>query len=169
MDWPEFVPGARELFNSLDDKDEIYHAPRASIMPDGPQTVFSAADELEVGGPVVALLQSVNEVAKVLGIRTECVGGGSGRSASFTNLVMRRTGELTASTPACISWGMGRSRGIGNSPWSVERLYKGLSMIPTGSGLFCRHSSRWEYSRANRYTSPCRVICRCGLLNRDIV
>ncbi|EIE27760.1 hypothetical protein COCSUDRAFT_39340 [Coccomyxa subellipsoidea C-169] len=57
-------------------------------MPDGPETIRPAADQWQVRGYVVAMLQSVNDVAKVLGIRAECVGGGNGRSASFPDLVV---------------------------------------------------------------------------------
>lgn len=52
-------------------------------------TFRSAADESEVRGRVIGILDGVNKIAEMLGIPMKCSGGGSGRSMSFTDLVVR--------------------------------------------------------------------------------
>lgn len=37
----------------------------------------------------------VNNIAKILGIGAECVGAGSGRALSFTDLVVRKSGQVS--------------------------------------------------------------------------
>ena len=52
--------------------------------------------------------------AKLLGIGVECVVGGSGRSSSFTDLVVRRTGQPTSpSQLSLLILGAGEVKGIG--------------------------------------------------------
>lgn len=45
---------------------------------------------------VYVAVQGVNAAAAVLGIQAEYAGGGSGRSTSFTDLVIRKSGELSS-------------------------------------------------------------------------
>ncbi len=58
--------------------------PRHSIAP--------AADEAEVRGLIVRMLTSINTTASILGIPMECCSGGSGKSMSFTDLLVRPAG-----------------------------------------------------------------------------
>lgn len=75
--------------------------------------ISSAADESEVRGAIMSFLYSINEAAKLLGIGVECVGGGSGRSSSFTDLVVRRTGQPTSpSQLSLLILGAGEVKGI---------------------------------------------------------
>ena len=37
----------------------------------------------------------VNNIAEILGIGAECVGGGSGQALSFTDLVVRKRGQVS--------------------------------------------------------------------------
>ena len=90
LPWRDFLERSRELFNSLDDTERIYCRPVGNILPG--KSVLSAADECEVRGRVVSLLDSVNTTAERLEIPVQCTGGGSGRSMSFTDLVVRPAG-----------------------------------------------------------------------------
>lgn len=99
LPWPEFRERSRELFNSLDNTERIYCRPVCDILPG--ESMKSAADECEVRGRVVSLLDSVNTTAMRLKVPVECTGGGSGRSMSFTDLVVRPAGAQ--SNPADLS------------------------------------------------------------------
>ncbi|EIE18322.1 hypothetical protein COCSUDRAFT_60291 [Coccomyxa subellipsoidea C-169] len=101
LPWPDFIAGCMALLGSLDNSERIYNAPSGRILPSASHTVRSAADEAEVRGRVLSLLDSINDVAEVLGIPVECTSGGSGRSSSFTDLVVRLTGSAT--NPAHLS------------------------------------------------------------------
>ena len=94
--WDGFLEGSRALFNSLDNTKRAYCKPVYSFLP-GKNSMRPAADECEVRGNVVInLLNTVNETAVLLGIPIECDGGGSGRSMSFTDLVVRPAGAETS-------------------------------------------------------------------------
>ncbi|DBB04384.1 TPA: hypothetical protein ACH3X1_012871 [Trebouxia sp. C0004] len=41
------------------------------------------------------LLYSINEAAAVPGIKAECIGDGDGRTTSFMDLVLRKSGQLS--------------------------------------------------------------------------
>ena len=97
--WQDFRERSRELFNGLDDTEHIYPKTVSRILPRG--SVLSAADECEVRGRVVIMLDSVNDIAQRLNIPVQCTGGGSGRSMCFTDLVVRPTGAQ--SNPANLS------------------------------------------------------------------
>lgn len=93
LPWSEFTPGAYGLEESLDDVVVKYKIP-STTMEDA-TGLSSAADESEVRGVIVNLLYSINEAAKALGIQAECIGGGSGRTTSFMDLVLRMSGQLS--------------------------------------------------------------------------
>ena len=100
LPWRDFRERSRELFSSLDDTERIYCQPVGNILPG--KSVPPAADECEVRGHVVvSLLHSVNTTAERLEIPVQCNGGGSGRSMSFTDLVVRPAGAQ--SNPADLS------------------------------------------------------------------
>jgi len=94
LSWPEFVSEACQLEDSLDDAIHRYALPTVTMQ--AATGISSAADESEVRGAIMSFLYSINEAAKLLGIGVECVGGGSGRSTSFMDLVVRRTGQPTS-------------------------------------------------------------------------
>ena len=90
LPWQDFRERSRDLFNHLDNTAHIYPKTESRILPGG--SVLSAAHECEVRGRVVIMLDSVNDIAERLNIPVQCTGGGSGRSMSFTDLVVRPTG-----------------------------------------------------------------------------
>ena len=142
LPWQDFHERSRELFNSLDDIERIYCRPVGNVLPG--KIVLSAADECEVRGRVVSLLDSINTTAETLEIPVQCTGGGSGRSMSFTDLVVRPAGAQ--SNPADLSsqiLGTGEVKG----DWQFqlkrgERLEDALH-DPRGLGALCKPSSRW--------------------------
>ena len=93
LPWSEFTQGAYGLEESLDDVVVKYKIP-STTMEDA-TGLSSAADESEVRGVIVNLLYSINEAAKALGIQAECIGAGSGRTTSFMDLVLRKSGQLS--------------------------------------------------------------------------
>ena len=109
LPWRDFLERSRELFNRLDDTERIYYPPVGNILPG--ESILSAADECEVRGAVVSLLASVNTTAKRLEIPVQCIGGGSGGSMSFTDLVVRPAGAQ--SNPAPEQPDLGDRRGEG--------------------------------------------------------
>ncbi len=111
LSWPEFVSEACQLEGSLDDAIHQYALPTVTMQ--AATGISSAADESEVRGAIMSFLYSINEAAKLLGIGVECVGGGSGRSSSFTDLVVRRTGQPTSpSQLSLLILGAGEVKGI---------------------------------------------------------
>lgn len=89
LPWPELLLQARELEDSLDDTLHLYDNISFTYTPN--LAISSAADECEVRRAFVANMQSINDAANILGIGAECIGGGgSGRSLSFTDLVVRK-------------------------------------------------------------------------------
>ena len=59
-------------------------------------TGFSSAAEVsEVRGVIMNLLYEVNDTARILRIKAEYSEGGSGRTASFMDLVLRKSGQLS--------------------------------------------------------------------------
>lgn len=111
LTWDTFSDGAQQLLLSLDNQIARHRIPSTSCnSPDDP--LEPAADESEVRGHVMHLTQSINQIAASIGINAACNGGGSGRSASFTDLVVRQRGE--PSDPqrlSAIIWGVGEVKG----------------------------------------------------------
>ena len=91
--WSDFVPGAYQLEESLDNVEREYRIPSTTIDPAA--GIGPAADEIEVRGVIMNVLYSINEAAKILGIKAECVGGGNGRSTSFMDWGLRKSGQLS--------------------------------------------------------------------------
>ena len=91
--WPDFVSEARQLENNLDDSTPAYK--EICLTHESDFGISSAADECEVRGTLVAVMHGINNAAQILGIRTQCVGGGSGRSLSSTDLVVRKCGQTS--------------------------------------------------------------------------
>ena len=68
-------------------------------------------------GALLAVLQSINDAARILDVGAECIGGGSGRSLSFTALVVRKSGQ--SSNPQHLSalvLGVGEVKGA----WQLD-------------------------------------------------
>jgi len=99
LPWTRFLEGSRELFNSLDDIEHIGHQLSCIVKPSSRYS--SAASKIKVMSCVFSLLENVSEIADILKIPVECCGGGSGRSMSFTDLVVRPAGAC--SDPAHVS------------------------------------------------------------------
>ena len=99
LSWRELLSEARQLEDNLDDTAHQYNQPTLTLTPG--LGMSPAADECEVRGAITALLYSINDAANILGIGAECVGGGSGRTTSFMDLVVRKTGQ--ASNPEHLS------------------------------------------------------------------
>ncbi len=93
LPWSEFVPGAYQLEESLDDVVCKYKVPSPTM--EDATGLSPAADESEVRGVIMNVLYSINEAAKALGIKAECIGGGNGRTTSFMDLVLRKSGQLS--------------------------------------------------------------------------
>ena len=108
--WPELLPEALQLEDNLDNTACIYQEPTLSIEPG--EHISPAADECEVRGCIMAFLQGVNQAARVLGFGVECVGGGSGRTTSFMNLVLRVSGRPSDPNQlSCLILGAGEMKG----------------------------------------------------------
>ena len=145
--WPEFLEGSAELYNSLDDSEHKYNKPGLLRIDPAKERFWPpAADEAEVRGCVVTFVQSANDLAELLDIQVECMGGGSGRSTSFTDLVVRRAGLL--SNPASLSssvLGTGEVKGIWqfrlrrgerledalSDPKKIDRILQPLQQVST--------------------------------------
>ena len=92
LPWDGFNQGANQLLLSLDDEAAVYRVPRMSCLP-GPETLPSAADEASVRGWISSYLaHSWNALAADIGITAQLHGAGSGRSSTFTDLVVRPAG-----------------------------------------------------------------------------
>ena len=89
--WPELLSEARQLEDNLDDVMHAYNQISLTYTPG--LGISSPADECEVRGALVTILHGINNAAQIMGIGAECVGGGSGRSLSFTDLVVRKHGH----------------------------------------------------------------------------
>ena len=96
MSWPEFTIEALQLENSLDDTKLAFSLPTFGI---DSRAVAPAADEADVRGVIYVAVQGVNAAAAHLGIKAEYAGGGSGRSSSLTDLVVRKSGEQSDLQP----------------------------------------------------------------------
>ena len=119
LPWQEFAQGSRELFDSLDNTQRLYTRTVYDIMAD--KSMDPAADEGEVRGLVViVLLKSVNTAAKRLGIAAQYAGGGSGRSLSFTDLVVRPAGAHSDSADLSKQI-LGTGRVKGDWQWELRR------------------------------------------------
>ena len=115
LSWPEFLSEACQLEDNLDDTAHRYQQPSLTYTPG--LGMSPAADESEVRGAITALMYSINDAANILGIGVECVGGGNGRTTSFMDLVVRKTGQ--ASNPEHLSaliLGAGEVKGT----WQLE-------------------------------------------------
>ena len=86
--WPEMRTEARQLEDGLENTQLEYR------YTNGPKIGSSiglppAADAAEVRGCFMNVMYELNQWAADLGLDVECVGGGSGRSVSFTDVVLR--------------------------------------------------------------------------------
>lgn len=93
LPWSEFVPGVNQLKESLDDV--VYKFKVPSTTMEDATGLGAAAKESEVRGVIMNLLYSINKAAQVLGIMAECIGGGSGRTTSLMDLLLRKSGQLS--------------------------------------------------------------------------
>ena len=93
MPWPELLSEALLLEANLDDSKHLYQKTAFTIT--GDNSIIAPADECEVRGALITAMLKVNNIAEILGIGVECVGGGSGRALSFTDLVVRRRGQVS--------------------------------------------------------------------------
>lgn len=89
--WPELLSEARQLEDDLDDTTHAYKEISLTYTPG--LGISSPADECEVAGALVTIMHGINNAAQIMGIGAKCVGGGSGRSLSFTDLVVRQRGR----------------------------------------------------------------------------
>ena len=113
--WPELLTEAAQLEESLDDTVHAYRQTALSIVPG--DSISPAADESEVRGCIMAFVYGLNQAAKVLSIDVECVGGGSGRSTSFMDLVLRlRRQQSDPNHLSCTILGAGKVKG----PWQFQ-------------------------------------------------
>ncbi len=121
LPWEGFLQGSRDLFNGLDNTERLYH--RSLVLgfrPGKDDIVRPAADEAEVRGCVVLLFNSINATAEMLGIPMECWNGGSARSLSFTDLLVRPAGAQT-DTGALSSQVFGTIEVKGDWQFQLER------------------------------------------------
>ena len=119
LPWSEFSQGANQLLLSLDDEAAVYFEPRRGIRPGRPP-VQAAADESEVRSLITELADSLNELAEDINITARLSGGGSNRSSSFTDLVVRPAEQVT--DPLHLSnliWAVGEVKGDGSSASSA--------------------------------------------------
>ena len=78
---------------NLDDTKHQYRQTAFTIT--GDNSISGPADECEVRGALITAMLNVNSIAEILGIGAECLGGGSGRALSFTDLVVRKRGQVS--------------------------------------------------------------------------
>ncbi|CAL8468906.1 g8447 [Coccomyxa elongata] len=93
LPWEGFLHRSRDLFNSLDNTERVYRQPVmvSDIRPG--HSYKPAADEAEVRGCLVYMMfTSINTTARILGIAMNFCSGGSERSMSFTDLLVRPAG-----------------------------------------------------------------------------
>ena len=97
LPWEGCVDEAGELAASLNDQDQRYQHSHISIRPGA--SIPAAADESEVRGCIMHMLYGLSQAAEDLGWTMEFVGGGSGRSTSFMDVVVRvRAAQGSASS-----------------------------------------------------------------------
>lgn len=84
---------ALSLEENLDDTMREYRETALTIT--GDNIISAPADEGEVRGALMTAMIKVNNIAKILAIGAECVGAGSGRALSFTDLVVRKSGQVS--------------------------------------------------------------------------
>ncbi len=109
--WDSFSQGANQLLLSLDDQAAVYLEPRRGIWP-GSAPVQAAADESESRSLITELADSLNQLAADIHITARLSGGGSNRSSSFTDLVVRPAEQVT--DPLHLSnliWAVGEVKG----------------------------------------------------------
>mmetsp|Transcript_5430 Transcript_5430/g.12010 ORF Transcript_5430/g.12010 Transcript_5430/m.12010 type:complete len:596 (+) Transcript_5430:322-2109(+) len=94
--WDGFEPGVRDLIAWLAEhhNDDPLHN---NVIRD--QELLSAADEAEVRGYIFRFIAPLGDLARTLNIDCEYVGGGSNRSVSFTDLLMRHPGITDKAHP----------------------------------------------------------------------
>jgi len=129
LPWSEFVPGACQLEESLDDVECEYRIPSTTIDPAA--GIGPAADEIEVRGVIMNVLYSINEAAKILGIKAEYVGGGNGRSTSFMDWVLRKSGQLSNPEKlSCLVFGAGRVKWEWQLDWKPGETLEAILKDP---------------------------------------
>lgn len=92
---PGFANKVNEFVHRLPEGPKKYNklVYRATATQGGPEVMLNgAADESYVRACLIRAVEGVSEVAADLGIDTEYVDGGSGRSASFTDMLVRKCG-----------------------------------------------------------------------------
>jgi len=128
--WPKFKEAMDALLDSLDDTTRRY---RGIILP-GPalSTKFNAAaDESEVRGPMSLVSLIPNAVAEDMGLSMELVGGGSNRSASCIDWVVRkRAAEMQLA--------------LGSTPPRHERLDVQVCSDRIFGGLEIKGDWQWD-------------------------
>ncbi|KAL0028592.1 hypothetical protein WJX79_004062 [Trebouxia sp. C0005] len=113
--WPELLSEARQLEADLDDTTHAYKEISVTYTPG--LGISSPADECEVRGALVTLMHGIDTAAQIMGIGAECVGGGSGRSLSFADLVVRKCGQ--SSNPEHLSALVLRAREV-QGAWQLD-------------------------------------------------
>ncbi len=122
-------PGAYQLEESLDDVECEYRIPSTTIDPAA--GIGPAADEIEVRGVIMNVLYSINEAAKILGIKAEYVGGGNGRSTSFMDWVLRKSGQLSNPEKlSCLVFGAGRVKWEWQLDWKPGETLEAILKDP---------------------------------------
>ncbi|WIA10292.1 hypothetical protein OEZ85_010486 [Tetradesmus obliquus] len=92
---PGFVNKVNEFVHRLPEGPKKYNklVYRATATQGEPEVMLhGAADESYVRACLIRAVEGVSEVAADLGIGTEYIDGGSGRSASFTDMLVRKCG-----------------------------------------------------------------------------
>ncbi|WIA20003.1 hypothetical protein OEZ85_005875 [Tetradesmus obliquus] len=92
---PGFVNKVNEFVHRLPEGPKKYNklVYRATATQGEPEVMLNgAADESYVQACLIRAVEGVSEVAADLGIGTEYIDGGSGRSASFTDMLVRKCG-----------------------------------------------------------------------------
>ncbi len=94
--WWELREGARGLLNSLDNTRRIYDEPYCPVKDGG--SFEAVADQADVFGIMMNLMYRVNDMLKQLGKSIRWVGGGGGRSMSYTDFIVRLTSSQSSLT-----------------------------------------------------------------------
>lgn len=88
-DWPGFDGLMQDTEKSLDDTNPRYNPVLQAGDPSVGFSYGTAADEAEVRAPLQNVSRLVNHVARDMGINAEITGGGSGRSASAADYLVK--------------------------------------------------------------------------------
>jgi len=99
LPWERFADEVEEFIEGLDDMEACYKPlvfEDTSVVDGGTQVFnWAPADESEVRGLIFRCLRGVTEVATSIGYGVEYTGGGSGRSLSNTDLLLRCKGTTS--------------------------------------------------------------------------